>query len=205
MNDSLIRKIAHGVSWLLHPFMLPVYVIVVVLTFTVFALYPANLKFYLVWVVALYTILIPLLSLGVLRSLGVLTDWQVDERRERLWPLVIGIACYVLCAMTMAKIPSAIFLRKFMIAAACCEAMCLVVTFYWKISLHLTAMGAVVALFVVMNLAGVGNLMVPLLAAVLCSGLLASARLYLGCHNGTQIFAGFAGGFTVAALAVLFL
>lgn len=205
MNNCLIRRIAHGISWLLHPFVLPVYVIIVVLTSTVFARYPANLKFYLVWVVVLYTILIPLLSLGVLRSLGALTDWQVDERRERLWPLVIGIACYVLCALTMGKIPSAIFLRKFMIAAACCEGLCLVVTFYWKISLHLTAMGAVVALFVVMNLAGVGNLMVPLLAAVLCSGLLASARLYLGCHNGAQILAGFAGGFIVAALAVLFL
>ncbi|MFR6634381.1 MAG: hypothetical protein ACLUQ6_05105 [Alistipes onderdonkii] len=48
----------------------------------------------------------------------------------------------MLCAITIAKIPSAIFLRKFMIAAACCEVLCFVVSFYWKISLHLTAMGA---------------------------------------------------------------
>ena len=109
------------------------------------------------------------------------------SRQHRLLPLLVGAVCYVLCAITIAKIPSAIFLRKFMIAAACCEVLCFVVSFYWKISLHLTAMGAAVALLVVMNVAGVGNMMVPLMVAILCAGALASARLYLGCHNGQQV------------------
>lgn len=56
-----------------------------------------------------------------------------------------------------------------------------------------------------MNVAGVGNMMVPLMVAILCAGALASARLYLGCHNGQQVLAGFCGGFAVATLAVLFL
>lgn len=66
-------------------------------------------------------------------------------------------------------------------------------------------MGAVVALLVLMNVAGVGNMMVPLSVAILCAGALASARLYLGSHNGWQVLAGFAGGFCIATLAVLFL
>lgn len=146
-------------------------------------------------VVALYAIVIPLLSLGVLRSLGRISDYRIDDRRERFLPLLVGAVCYVLCAITIAKIPSAIFLRKFMVAAACCEVLCLVVSFYWKISLHLTGMGAVVALLVVMNVVGVGNMLVPLMVAILCAGALASARLYLGCHNGWQVLAGFCGGF----------
>ena len=79
---------------------------------------------------------IPLLWLGVLRSLGRISDYRIDDRRERFLPLLVGAVCYVLCAITIAKIPSAIFLRKFMVAAACCEVLCLVVSFYWKISLH---------------------------------------------------------------------
>lgn len=67
-----------------------------------------------------------------------------------------------------------------MVAAACCEAMCFVVSLRWKISLHLTGMGAIVALLVVMNVVGVGNMLIPLAAAILCAGALASARLYLG-------------------------
>lgn len=199
------KKIATALSWVLHPFLLPVYLMVVMLTMTTFALYPSNVKFYLLWVVALYAIIIPVLSLGVLRSLGRISDYRIDDRRERLMPLLIGAICYVLCAITIAKIPSAIFLRKFMIAAACCEVLCLVVSLRWKISLHLTGMGAAVALLVVMNVVGVGNMLVPLMVTILGAGALASARLYLGCHNGRQVLAGFCGGFAVSVLAVLFL
>lgn len=198
-------KLASLLSWALHPFVLPLYLIAVLLTLTVFAQYPAGVKFYLLWVVVLYTMVIPLLMLAVLRSLGRISSYRIDDRRERLLPLVIGAVCYLLCAFTIAKIPSAIFLRKFMVAAACCEMLCLVVSLYWKISLHLTAMGAAVALLVVMNVLGVGDMLVPLMVAILCAGALASSRLYLGCHNGQQVLAGFAGGYAVATLAVLFL
>ncbi|OUN79027.1 hypothetical protein B5G09_01425 [Alistipes sp. An54] len=199
------RKIANTLSWVLHPFLLPVYLMAVLLTMTTFAHYSTQMKFYLMWVVALYAIVIPFLVLGVLHSLGRISSFKVDNRRERWLPLAVGIVCYILCAITFAKIPSAIFLRKFMVAAACCEAMCLVVSLWWKISLHLTGMGAVVALLVVMNIVGVGNMLIPLMVAILAAGALASARLYLGCHNGAQVLAGFCGGFVVAMLAVLFL
>lgn len=205
MNTMNFRKIANTLSWVLHPFLLPVYLMALLLTMTTFALYSANVKFYFMWVVALYAIIIPFLTLGILRSLGRISDFRVDDRRERLLPLLIGTVCYVLCALTFAKIPSAIFLRKFMVAAACCEAMCFVVSLRWKISLHLTGMGAIVALLVVMNVVGVGNMLIPLSVAILCAGALASARLYLGCHNPRQVAAGFFGGFCVSLLAVLFL
>lgn len=199
------RKVSNILSWVLHPFLLPLYMMALMLTMTLFSRYPTNVKVYLAWVVVLYAVVIPVLSLLVLRSLGRLSDFRVDKRRERLLPLLIGAICYVLCAITIAKIPSAVFLRKFMIAAACCETMCLVVSLRWKISLHLTGMGAAVALLVVMNVVGVGSMLIPLAVAILLSGALASARLYLGCHNGAQVLAGFGGGFAVAVLAMLFL
>lgn len=206
MNEAMdYKKLSTGISWGLHPFLLPIYMMAVLLTMTTFAHYPSNVKFYLLWVVVLYAVIIPVLALGVLRSLGRISDYRVDDRRERMLPLLVGALCYILCAITIAKIPSAMFLRKFMVAAACCELLCLVVSLRWKISLHLTGMGAVVALLVVMNVVGVGNMVVPLMAAVLCAGALASARLYLGCHNGWQVLAGFCGGFAVSMLAVLFL
>lgn len=197
--------LANAISWALHPFVLPLYLVAVLLLFTPFAYYPTDVKCYVAWVVILYAMIIPVLALGVLRSLGRISSYRIDDRKERLLPLAIGTVCFLLCALTLAKLPSAVFLRKFMVAAGCCEAMCLAVSCYWKISLHLTAMGAAVALLTVMNFIGVGQMILPLAAAVLCTGALASARLYLGCHNGVQILAGFAGGFVVATLAVLFL
>ena len=196
---------ARFLSWALHPFLLPLYLVAFLLLATPFAYYPAGVKLYLAWVILLYAMIIPVLGLGVLRSLGRISDFRLDRQDERRWPLLIGTLCYVLCALTLAKLPSAVFLRKFMLAAACCEAMCLVVSFYWKISLHLTAMGAAVALLVIMSIVDPGRSLVPLVLALFGAGALASARLCLGCHTGTQVLAGFCGGFCIAAGALLFL
>lgn len=199
-------RLARIVSWGLHPFLVPLYLMLVLLfSHTVFAHYPLRIKIYLIWVAILFTMILPLISLVVLRSLGKLTDYRVSRRSERYLPLMLGLLFYLLCALTLAKIPSAFLLRKMMLAAAGCELLCLLVTLRWKISLHLTGMGASVALFVLLCIAGVGNLTAPVLLSVICSGLLASSRLYLGCHNGLQILAGFCGGFAVMALVMLFL
>ena len=198
-------RLAQALSWLLHPFVQPLYLIVLLLTCTVFAAFPLKMKLYLGGVVVLYTMLIPVLALGVLHRIGRLSDFRIDNRSERILPLLIGAACYVLCALTLGKIAVAAFLRKFMIAGACCELMCLFVSMRWKISLHLSGMGALTAMLVLLNFIGVGHMFVPMIVAVLASGALASARLYLGSHNGWQILAGYCGGFAVATLAMLFL
>lgn len=205
MKKMNYTRLSDGLSWGLHPFLQPLYLMALLLTCTVFAGYPVLVRLYLLGVVVLYTMLIPLLALGVLRSLGRVSDFRIDNRNERIFPLLIGAVCYLLCALTLGRIESAAFIRKFMVAAACCEMMCLAVSLRWKISLHLTGMGALTAMLVVMNFIGVGNMFVPLIAVVVASGALAAARLYLGCHNGMQVFAGFCGGFVVATLAVLFL
>ncbi len=198
-------RLADGLSWALHPFLQPLYLMALLLTCTVFAGYSVPVRLYLLGVVILYTMLIPVLALGLLRISGRLSDFRIDNRNERILPLAVGAVCYLLCALTLGRIESAAFIRKFMVAAACCEMMCLLVSLRWKISLHLTGMGALTAMLVVMNFIGVGNMFGPLAVVVLASGALASARLYLGCHNGAQVFAGFCGGFVVAVLAVLFL
>lgn len=201
----MYTRLARIVSFALHPFFVPLYLMLILLfARTAFSYYPAGIKIYLVWVAVLFTTVIPILAIMVLRSVGKLKNYRLATRRERILPLAVGIVCYLLCAMTIAKIPSAFLLRRMMLAAASCELLCLVVTLRWKISLHLTGMGASVALFTVLCIAGIGNLLWALAAAVLCSGVLASARLRLGSHNGWQVLAGFTGGFLVTILVLLF-
>lgn len=201
----MYTRLARCLSFALHPFLVPLYLMLTLLfARTAYSYYPAGIKVYLIWVVTLFTMVIPVLALMVLRSLGKLKDYRIATRHERILPLAIGFVCYLLCAMTIAKIPSAFLLRRMMFAAAGCELLCLAVTLRWKISLHLTGMGAVVALFTVLTVAGIGNLTAGWIAAVACSGALASARLYLGSHNALQVLAGFAGGFTVTTVVLLF-
>ena len=93
------RQGAHGVSWLLHPFFVPLYMMLVLLfTRTVFSHYALGVKIYLVWVVVLFTLVLPALSLVVLRALGRLADYRIDapDRRTCLWRW--GRCFYLLCA-----------------------------------------------------------------------------------------------------------
>ena len=84
----MYKKLSNGISWVLHPFLLPLYLIVVLLTLTVFAHYPANVKFYLLWVVVLYAMIIPLLALVVIVLLAVLIAYLVVRRRNALTNVV---------------------------------------------------------------------------------------------------------------------
>lgn len=205
-NKSLIRRAAHGISTLLHPFFVPIYALGVMLfTPTLYALLSLPTRLYLLGVVALYTLVLPVISLLLLRRFGMLSSLRIDERKERILPLGIGTICYLLCALTLMKLPAAQLLHKMMFGAALCELLCLVVTLRWKISLHLTAQGGLIAFLALMAVAGAGNLTIALVVSILGAGLLASARLWLGCHNGAQILAGFSAGFLLMSLTILFL
>ena len=198
-DRSLPTRLSRAVSVVLHPLVMPLYVILLLVAGpTQLSYFPASVKFYLLWVTVLYTAVIPLLSVGLLRSVGRISSLAIDDRRERILPLAIGIVCYLLCAATVARIPSAMIVRKFIL-------FCLAVTFYWKISLHLAAQGAAAALLVLLTFGNAGNLTGALAVAVLAAGALASARLWLGCHTIRQVAAGYVGGFIVATLAVLLL
>lgn len=201
----LLHASAQALSWALHPFVLPLYLVLLLFSQTAFALFTPAVKWYLAGSILLYGVLLPLFAICLLRYRGYLPDWKIGERRERILPLMIGACCYMLCAVTIGRIDSALFLRKFMVASACCEMMCAVVTTRWQISLHLTGMGAAVALLVVMNLLALPNMFPALLWSIAAAGALASARLYLGRHNPWQILAGFVGGFLITLVALFFL
>lgn len=97
----------------------------------------------------------------------------------------------------------AFLIRKFLFAAVGCVFMGLVVSFFWKISLHMISVGGALALLFIVNISGFGTMLWVLIVGVLLTGALASSRLYLGRHTPLQVAAGFVGGFIVACAAML--
>lgn len=202
-DSTLPTRLSVWVSTLLHPFLMPLFMVSLLLFGpTQLSLVAPSVKFYLLWVTVLYTILLPLLAIGILRHLGRVSSIHIDNRCERTWPLVIGIICYLLCAITVRRIP-VFLIYKLMLAGVYCELFCLGVTHYWKISLHLTTQGAITAILILLAYGCVGAIDTILYVVIVGSGLLASARLWLGCHNLLQIVAGYVCGFVLATLALL--
>lgn len=205
-DSSWQTRLSRTLSWLLHPFVVPLYVVAFMMFMDGFlSRLPSGVKNYLVWVVVIYAAIVPMLSIAFMRAVGLIKSLGLHSQRSRLLPLLVGAVSYVLCAVTLSDVAVAAIIRKFVLAAACCEVLALVVTPFWKISLHLICMGGVTAMFTLLSVAGGGQHFWALVATILLSGALASARLHLGAHKPSQVAAGYFGGLVVAMLAIMYL
>ena len=202
-----MKRFAKIISTILHPCFVPIYAIALLMvTGTVYHYYPLRFQLYLLWVVTLYSAILPILTMALLKRLHRLRGRELPRRYHPAIMMVVGIICYALYAFTMMKAPSLIIFRKIAVAGVMCNIYCLVMLcFTRRISTHLTAMGAVTAFFTMLNIAGEMALFWVLLGTLLASGLLATARLYLGRHRSLQLLTAYVGGFIISIIALLYI
>jgi hypothetical protein len=171
---------------------------------TVLGHLPPALKWYYTALVTITTAVIPALAIALMHSMGMISCLVLDDRRERALPLAVVLVCYVACAVMMGDALLVFLVRKIVVAGIAAIALALVVTFFWKISLHMIAAGGMVSILLLLNVSGYGQLLWALCAAILLAGALGSARLYLQKQTPAQVAAGFFGGMLVSAIAMLF-
>ena len=102
-------------------------------------------------------------------------------------------------------VPSLLIFRKMIVAALMSELFCLVTIPFFRISLHLTAIGTAIGIFSMLNIVGEISLFWAFLGAILAAGLLASARLYMGRNRPRQLLIGFVAGIAISLVAMLFI
>lgn len=204
MKNQTLLTISRTLSYIMHPMLLPLYMAVLILTLGAMPVaITGRGVWYVLRVIVADTVIVPVVSIALLRWTGRIPDFSLSSRRSRVIPLAVVVICYGCCGWIFAELPSLFILRKALFAAAAATAVDFVVNFFWQISLHLTGWGAAIAVIWVLVYAGYSQLVVPLAAMVLLSGFLASARLYMGKHTPLQVAVGFAVGFAVALTVFL--
>lgn len=201
-----MKSIAKILSNLLHPFLIPIYVEAMLLfSGSIYTLYPMRLKVYLIWAVALYSAVLPLLTMALLKRIQRLRGREIQQRYKMTIMMFVCAICYLLFAITMMRAPSLIIFRKMASSALLCTMFCIVLSRFTRTSTHLTAMGAAVAFFVMLNIAGEQAVFWILQWTLLAAGLSASIRLYLGRNRSLQLLVSFVGGFLLTTLSMLYL
>lgn len=201
-----MKSIAKIISNILHPFLIPIYVEALLLfSGSIYTLYPMRLKVYLMWAVALYSAVLPLLTMALLKRIQRLRGREIQQRHKMVIMMLVCAICYLLFAITMMRAPSLIIFRKMASSALLCTLFCIILSRFTRTSTHLTAMGAAVAFFVMLNIAGEQAVFLTLLWTLLVAGLSASVRLYLGRNRSLQLLASFVGGFLLCVLSMLYL
>lgn len=164
---------------------------------------PQGAKSYILTVVIVDTLIVPAVGIWLMKMLGLIKDYSLSTRHDRMLPMAVVAICYGVCGWMLGSAPMLFLLRRMMFAAMLCTVFAFVVNLRWQISLHMTAMGAAVGMVFLLLYAGYDVVWI-FCGVVMCAGLLGSSRLYLGKHTPAQVGAGFAGGFILSTLVLLF-
>lgn len=140
---SVWASLSRGVSYLLHPFLMPVWLLLILFGTGILPIYlPVGIKRYILMVVTVDTLVVPALGILLMRVFGLLGDFSLSRRYERTLLMLIVALCYGLCGWMLGSSPMLFLLRRMMFAAMACTLFALLVNLRWQVSLHMTAAGA---------------------------------------------------------------
>lgn len=163
------------------------------------SLAPEKFIYILAFVFAI-TFVIPLLVIFYFKSFGVISDFNITDKKERLIPFSAVFIFYAFASyIFLTKFYILILLSKILLIVTIVLFVALVITVFWKISIHSMAMGGVCGILMGVYLNFSDNaLFFVFLSSVILSGLVMSARLILEEHSRLQVYLGAFVGFLIA-------
>jgi len=186
---------ARILSILFHPLLMPVYGLVIIFSApTLFGYMPYDIKKLLLLVVIVNNVFLPLSLLPFFMHRNIISSWTINDRKERKIPLIIATVLYAASSYIVFRLPIPYFLKSFIYSAFFLSLIATVVNYWWKISLHAIASGALVAVILILSFRMYTPLIWYLVAAVIIGGGVLSSRLRLDYHNPRQVWFGFLTG-----------
>lgn len=196
-RNFFLWESARGLSTLAHPLLVPIYLLLYMLYFSAspWSRLPMDFKSSVLFYVSLGTTLIPLLWIAICMLFRIVSDIEMPSRAERFWPLLLSCITSLMTgiiAQVRWELPTSLTGITYGTFAVLLAA--LVVTPFWKISLHSMGLGALLCFVITIGQDLNIDTGPGLYFIVLLSGLVGWARLYLIAHNIHQIVVGFALG-----------
>ena len=204
-KDSL-DKLAKIVGIVFHPLLMPVYGMTIILSApTLFGYLSFNVKKLLFLILLVNNVLLPLSLLPFFIRRNIITSWTLNERRERNIPLIITTVLYGTTSFIILKFPIPEFLKSFIFASLFLSLIVTGINFFWKISIHSVAAGALIGLVLILSFKMVAPLQWYLVSVIIAGGLVLSSRLKLNLHSIGQVWIGlFLGFFGLTFFMMLF-
>jgi hypothetical protein len=208
-NSTMTRKfpdiIANALSIIFHPLFIPLYGLLIIFSApTLFGYLPSEVKKFIILIVAIDNVLLPVSLLPYFRYRKYISSWVVNDRRERVLPMIITSFFYSVTVYIVFKFHIPFFIKSFIITAAVLSIITTIINFWWKISIHAVGTGALMALVIILSIRMQTPLPGFLIGAILSSGAVMSSRLWLGSHKPAEVYSGWLLGMVIPALLLFF-
>jgi hypothetical protein len=158
---------------------------------------PEAFKVRIFYLIVCATLLIPVVLMLGLRWSGYVKSLHFEEKSDRRVPFILVTLFYVLTTYFLkekTELDPILWQGMGVITAA--VTLLTVVTYFWKMSAHLTGIGGVLAVTGILGLYFPSVTVAYLLVATLVlGGGIASSRLYLDAHRPAEVYVGLLVGF----------
>ena len=199
------RSVALFFSYVFHPLWMPLMVFLVAYGLDPYILFNPKMFGLVVGVLVINTVA-PGISLVFMMRMGMITTAEIYDRRERLLPFVLILFYFVLAYIILRykvggwePIVMSMFTALLLSVGAA-----LVITFWWKISIHSLSQGGMVGTLVALSGVHSINLLPWIVGAVAIAAAVASSRILLKAHSSRQTYVGFALSCLIHVLCLRF-
>lgn len=201
----MTRKLAQIISYLLHPALIP--------TLGFLLLFQSGFYFsYINWeikrivliIILFTTAILPLLAMSVI-AINPRFRLSFEKGNQRALPLLFSSVFYYLGFRLLTRINAFPILKVLMIASVLVILCLMLISLRWKISSHMTAMGALTGALLALSFRTGINPVWAIVTVLLATGLVGTARLALGANKLWELEAGYALGFTLLYLIIFFI
>ncbi|MGB5404070.1 hypothetical protein [Robiginitalea sp.] len=199
-----MRILSKLISYVVHPLLVPTFG--TIFYFMVTPKYsPMELMLGNLIPIFILTALIPLGSLLILNQFGMTRSRLLLTSEERIYPLLIFLALLLLILLRVIPNNFTVELYYFFMGIALSVTSCLLLALMGKmVSIHMVGIGTLLMFIVVLSFHFEKNIIAAISLCTLCTGLLASARLYLNRHGRAAVLTGWLIGLVSQLILIRF-
>jgi len=201
MLRNLETPIAKWLSVLFHPILLPtwLYVSLILCTPSYILQIPAGMEWVLAGFIFVSTGCLPIIIILLMVKLKIIGSIQLNERVERNGPMLVSALFFFMTYYLLDHFGFIPVFGYYLLCVTSISLLTMMVNTTWKISLHTTGHGAMLATYI--SLAMLVEIPIFLIAfAMVAGGITATARLKLQAHTPAELYSGYALGFVTMML-----
>lgn len=197
------NALAKILSYLLHPVLFPILGVYACMKLAMTS-FPRELLMVTIVLTFIGTYLIPVFLTLLFYKLGIIKNIQMTEAKDRRLPYLITAIFFIFTdqQLTSFDLPSELFV--FLLASSITILFHLTLLGFFKPSAHMAGIGGFTALIMYLSYQYEIGLLIIIIPLIIGAGFLASARLKLLAHNNLEIIFGYASGFLIILMSLLY-
>ena len=204
-RKSTLEMVASILSVLFHPLGISLYAYVLLFGFTYLSIMPILYIAFVLSIVITFTIVSPILFIGLYKWTNKLSMKNLSERKRRLVPYVLTLMSHITCLLTMYNMHFPHYFSSIIVASSLCMAICMLLNFRWRISIHLAGCGMFVGGLVSYGFLFYFNPVWWLCGFILLSGIQGTVRISCHQHTLLEVILGFVAGMFCSIIGILFI